>query len=121
MKTKTVFLAFFTLLFSFSAISQTVGNTGNSKAGATGSGEHIGKTGTHHKGVHKKHMKSNAGVMAPNRTSQTASTPNRPTDLSNSGSSNGTMASNNDPGKVTTSDKGKPGSSNAVVRKEKKK
>lgn len=95
------------LLFSLTGFSQDTGSKQKSY-------------GVHQK-KHKKHKKHYARVNAVKKPATTDGQPPKVTGISNSGSSNGTTASNNDPGKITTSDKGKTGSSNSVVKKVKKK
>ena len=94
-------------LFSLTGLSQDTGSKQKSY-------------GVHQK-KHKKHKKHYAGLNTAKKPATTNEQLPKVTDLHNSGSSNGTTASNNDPGKVTTSDKGKTGPSNGVVRKGKKK
>lgn len=129
MKTKSIFLVLFAAFFSLSAISQTTGgSTGigsnNGAVSGVGSGHRTtAGSGTHKRNMHRKHRsnKSATGTINSSSTTTTTTTTPTPTSIKNTGSSDGTMPSNNDPGKETTSDKGKTGPANGVVKKGKKK
>jgi hypothetical protein len=121
MKTKSIFLALIAIFISLASMSQSAGagsgsGAGNGSAGTTGSGRSTStKTGTHRTGKGKRHStnRSAASATANNRTSS-INTPQ--SGLSNTGGSYNTMPDNNDSGKETTSDKGKDGPTNGVVK-----
>jgi len=95
MKKKLFFLGV-GLLFSIVAFNQNVDNQK-----PKGSADH------HHK--HKKHHKTPINSAVQN--SKTDKLP-KITSANNTGSNNGTMPDNNDPGKVTTNPNGKTGAVN---------
>ena len=125
MKTKSIFLFLITMFISIAAISQITGNgsgTGANNGAVSGSSSSANKNTTKRTthqsaGTHKKHSVHKSSAASTNKGTIGAGTnAGNPATVSNTGSSNGTMPANNDPGKETTSDKGKDGPANGVVK-----
>ena len=104
---KKTFLIFTgALLFSLAGFSQ---DTGGKQ-----------KSHTAHQ-RNQKYKKQYTRLPAAKKQATTDEQPPKVTNLHNSGSSNGTMASNNDPGKVTTNPNKNSSASNGAAKRGRKK